>query len=780
MTPGKLIVGLATLVVVLDGSGRRASAQSTVQKAAPPASIPTVSLNNVARHGFFYAGGKYVGELGADKESTMGGAMYVEVMVPKQIRSPYPIVFLHGAGQTGVDWLQTPDGRPGWAYNFLDMGYVVYLQDFPTRGRSQYVPGVDGTAERLNLNIRTAPNLEETFTASAARGDFPQAKKHTQWPGTGRMGDRIFDDFAKTQVQFLAGGRQETLTRDANVALLDMIASPVILLTHSQGGAFGWLIADARPNLVKAIVTVEPAAPPIKGVDTSKLTYGDGGGLSWGVANSPIAYEPAITSPSELQTVLEQKAAEPGKVACYVQREPARKLKNLQNIPVLFLNGEGGYHRVYDHCLARWLNQSGVKTEYVELEKAGLTGNGHEMMLEKNSAEIARYMGNWLGRMAKPAAGADVSKAMPPKSIPTFATDDIARKGFLYAGGKYWGEAGKEIMRGAMYTEVWVPKQVRQPNPIVIFHGNGQTGTDWLQTPDGRAGWAYYLVKQGYVLYMVDYPGRGRSAYVPVPGPDGKTPIDGNLSIRTALELERIWTNGRERGDFPLKMNHTQWPGSGRIGDPIFDAFIKTQVQSAAASPGLARDAAIALLDQIGTPVVLMTHSQGGGIGFDVTEARPQSVKAMVTIEPGGPQIGNVDTATAQAGPRNPNSWGLTTGRFEYDPPAARPSDLNVYLEEKQERPDEARCWLQVEPARKLVKWKNIRVLDISANGTYHRTYDPCIPKWLNQAGVNTDFVRLETVGISGNSHMMMLEKNSDDIIKFIVGWMQKNVTTIS
>ena len=123
---------------------------------------------------------------------------------PKQIRSPYPIVFLHGAGQTGVDWLQTPDGRPGWAYNFLDMGYVVYLQDFPTRGRSQYVPGVDGTPGQLNLNIRTANNLEEIFTAAAARGDFPQAKKHNQWPGTGRIGDPIFDKFNKTQVQFLA------------------------------------------------------------------------------------------------------------------------------------------------------------------------------------------------------------------------------------------------------------------------------------------------------------------------------------------------------------------------------------------------------------------------------------------------------------------------------------------------------------------------------------------------------------------------------------------------
>jgi len=41
--------------------------------------------------------------------------MYVEVMVPHEIQHPYPIVFLHGAGQTGVDYLQTPDGRSGWA-----------------------------------------------------------------------------------------------------------------------------------------------------------------------------------------------------------------------------------------------------------------------------------------------------------------------------------------------------------------------------------------------------------------------------------------------------------------------------------------------------------------------------------------------------------------------------------------------------------------------------------------------------------------------------------------
>jgi pimeloyl-ACP methyl ester carboxylesterase len=357
------------------------------QSAKPPASISMVSMDNVARQGFFYAGGEYVS---VGDQVTMGGAMYVEVMVPHEIRHPYPIVFLHGAGQTGVDFMQTPDGRPGWAFDFLEMGYVVYVQDFPARGRSQYVPGVDG-----DIRIRNGPNLEEIFTASAATADFPQASKHTQWPGTGRMGDPIADNFMKTQVQFI-GGRQAQLTIDANVALLDMIGTPVILLTHSQGGWFGWNIADERPELVHTIVTLEPAAPPIRGVDTSAVTYRDGGGLSWGVGNTPITYDPPANDSSDLQVELQSQSEGPGLVPCYQQVEPARQLVNLADIPVLFMNGEGGYHRIFDHCLANWLNQAGVQTEYVRMEDVGLPGNGHMMMLELNSKEIAQYIHSWL------------------------------------------------------------------------------------------------------------------------------------------------------------------------------------------------------------------------------------------------------------------------------------------------------------------------------------------------------------------------------------------------
>src|SRR5687767_15260860 len=118
---------LLAALIAFAGLSMDAFAQTPAARATPNSKIPTVSLANVARHGFYYAGGKYVGELGDDKESTMGGAMYVEVMVPKQIRSPYPVVFFHGAGQTGVDWLQTPDGRPRSEEHTSELQSLAYL-----------------------------------------------------------------------------------------------------------------------------------------------------------------------------------------------------------------------------------------------------------------------------------------------------------------------------------------------------------------------------------------------------------------------------------------------------------------------------------------------------------------------------------------------------------------------------------------------------------------------------------------------------------------------------
>jgi pimeloyl-ACP methyl ester carboxylesterase len=360
----------------------------------PLTSVPTFSTANIARQGHFYVGGKWVGKPAGE---VMRGAMYVETWVPKKIRYKYPILFVQsGGGETNVALLQTPDGRPGWAYDFVNRGYVIYMMDLPGRGRSAYVPGVDGDL----VPPRSGPLMEEVWSTSrppsTPQSSWPQASKHTQWPGDGpnkgKMGDPVFDYFAKTDSQAPTGKDMEQLSADDIVALMDLIHGPVVLLLHSGVAPSGWLAADARPKQVKAIVAAEPVAPPIENAERG----GTGPGRVWGVTNMPITYDPPIKSASELQTVHEDKADGPDLIPCVVQKEPAHKLINLEGIAVLNVSGEASYHRPYAHCVAKWLNQAGVKTTFVRLEDVGIRGNGHQFMSEKNSAEISRFFMDWL------------------------------------------------------------------------------------------------------------------------------------------------------------------------------------------------------------------------------------------------------------------------------------------------------------------------------------------------------------------------------------------------
>jgi pimeloyl-ACP methyl ester carboxylesterase len=378
---------------------------STVAGAPPAPSVPTFSTAEIGRQGHFYVGGHYTDAPGNE---TMDGAMYVEVWVPKNIRHRYPVVFMMGGGGQGAySLLQTPDGRPGWAYDFVRQGYTVYMMDYPGQGRSAYIPGVDGDLGPP----RSGPAMEEAWSggrpASTAASSWPQAKKYTQWPSDapnkGKMGDPVFDYFAKTEVQVVTYPnprtpvtaitlRQEKRTVDAVEQLLDMIGQPVVLVLNSGVAPSAWVVADARSNLIKGIVAVEPVAPPIQSAERGAT----GPGLVWGLTNLPVHYDPPIKEASELQTVRQDQPDGPDLLPCWIQKEPARKLVNLRAIPVLNVSGEASYHRPYAHCVAKWLNQAGVKTTYVNLEDVGLPGNGHQMMSERNSAGIAKYLQSWI------------------------------------------------------------------------------------------------------------------------------------------------------------------------------------------------------------------------------------------------------------------------------------------------------------------------------------------------------------------------------------------------
>ena len=69
---------------------------------------------------------------------------------------------------------------------------------------------------------------------------------------------------------------------------------------------------------------------------------------------------------------------------------------NLQAIPVLVMTAEASYHMAFDHCTVGYLQQAGVNVDFVELGAEGIHGNGHMMMLEKNSLEIASQIDGWV------------------------------------------------------------------------------------------------------------------------------------------------------------------------------------------------------------------------------------------------------------------------------------------------------------------------------------------------------------------------------------------------
>ena len=158
--------------------------------------------------------------------------------------------------------------------------------------------------------------------------------------------------------------KQQPVVRDALIALVDKIG-PSILMTHSQGGAFGWPVADARPDKVKAILAIEPNGPPGRSVEfigapdwfkEGKLE------LTYGITAVPLTYAPALADPAELKFVKEDKPDGPGLATCWKQAEPARQLANLK-MPILVLTSEASYHAPYDHCTVKFLQQAGVKPD---------------------------------------------------------------------------------------------------------------------------------------------------------------------------------------------------------------------------------------------------------------------------------------------------------------------------------------------------------------------------------------------------------------------------------
>lgn len=340
---------------------------------------------SLAAHGFFWTG--------IERKQTPGGTVaagqaYVEYFIPAALARPWPILMLHGGGGQSLDYLGTPDGREGWAKYFVRRGYAVYLMDRPGHGRAPMHPDALGPMTGLGAY----EFISAVFTNPSAWPDaYPQARLHDQWPGSGEIGDPALDAFmagtGPAQADMAASHRA---AQKAGAQALDLIG-PAILMTHSAAGPCGWLIADARPGLVKALVAVEPYGPPFTGMAGGPADMK----LPYGLAAAPLRFDPPLAEGEALASV-ERPAPAPDLVACRVQAEPARALPGLQGYPIAVVTAQASWMAADNHGTVDVLRQAGADVEHVRFEDHGVFGNGHAMMLERNSDAGAAVIERWL------------------------------------------------------------------------------------------------------------------------------------------------------------------------------------------------------------------------------------------------------------------------------------------------------------------------------------------------------------------------------------------------
>jgi pimeloyl-ACP methyl ester carboxylesterase len=308
------------------------------------------------------------------------GQMCVQYMIPAEKRYPYPVIMVHGGGAQGTHMMGL-GRRPGWVHYFVQAGYSVYWLDRPSYGRSPYHPDALGPSHLPNV-----PPLE-------ALVDATNVFKTGQWPGPGGMDDPFIGQFMACESGNTADEAfHSDLAWAGGVELVDRLG-PCIIHGHAFGGFFGWGVADRRPQLVKGILCMEINGNPFERQ------------LRWGLTASPMTYDPPVTDLRQFSLVDRTPPPDsPRPIASpyKLQAEPARKWKNLQQIPTAWITSEFGAGGSPVANVA-FLKQVGCPIDLLRLRDYGINGNGNLMLMEKNNHEVFGVLRDWLDRkVARP------------------------------------------------------------------------------------------------------------------------------------------------------------------------------------------------------------------------------------------------------------------------------------------------------------------------------------------------------------------------------------------
>jgi len=264
--------------------------------------------------------------------------MYVQYFLPQNRKGKYPLLMWHGGGLTGVTYESTPDGREGWLNMFIRKGWDVYNSDAVERGRSGFAPPEVWNSEP---NFLTKANPFERFRIGQGLGSWNADPAKMKVNAGSQFPVEAYDNFTKQVVPRWTNTDEAIVA--AYTALVDKVC-PCVLLFHSQAGGFGFTVAQARPDKIKAIIAVEPAVAGDK--------------------------------------------AEAGK---------------LKNIPTLVVYGDyipldSRWPKMRQIGLdyAEAVRAAGGTVDVVNLPEIGIKGNSHMLMMDKNNGQVADLIQKWL------------------------------------------------------------------------------------------------------------------------------------------------------------------------------------------------------------------------------------------------------------------------------------------------------------------------------------------------------------------------------------------------
>ena len=272
-----------------------------------------------------------------------------------------------------------------------------------------------------------------------------------------------------------------------------------------------------------------------------------------------------------------------------------------------------------------------------------------------------------------------------------------------------------------MYAQYRIPKTISGP-AIVMVHGSGHTGATYETTPDGREGWATYFARHNFPVYVVDHVGRGRSGFDPTPINRAKAESNPGLLPSVPLTTrERAYPNFLIGAKYPTPYPGQQFPVEAQ--DQYFAQLVPNTETLLAGGGTNTVKALAALVDKIG-PAVVMVHSQSGGYGLELIRQRADKVRAFIDIE-------------GSCGPLSADDVGNSFRKVptlmvfgDYTEGASGPNG------------DERR---------------NVCNQSVDA---------------IKTAGGTATFLYLPALGIKGNSHMLMMDKNNSEIADLIIGWL--------